>query len=68
MEKQRLRRYKIQFVRTEFNQWEVTGYWEVMSLLDPNKFDHWSLDGAPLYFKTRKEALEHCLTVTGVPE
>lgn len=63
-----LQRYKIQLIRTEFNQWEVTGYWEVMSLSNPKQFDHWSLDGAPLYFKTRQKALEHCIKATGIPE
>ncbi len=60
-------RYRITLIRTEFNQWEVCGYWEHQPDFEHGKA-WWSLDGVPLYFKTRKEALEHCLNTTGIPE
>ena len=60
-----MQRYKVQLIRTEIGMWEVKGYWEV---LGTHKTPTWDLDGAPKLFNTRKEALEHCLQVAGVPD
>lgn len=63
----RYQEYKITIIRTENNQWEVRGYWE-NGYAFGDAMRKWDLDGAPQYFKTRKEALEFCMSQTGIPE
>ncbi len=55
-------RYKIVLVREPDGHWKLYGYWEIDSR------GAWQLDGAPMGFNTRKEALEYLIRERGIPE
>jgi|RhiMethySRZTD1v2_1073278.scaffolds.fasta_scaffold295077_2 hypothetical protein len=64
----RLQRYKLELLRQSDGHWIVRAYWEVNDSGHPYGHKAWDLDGAPRYFATRKEALEFCMTQSGIPE
>lgn len=64
----KLQEYKITLIRTNQGDWILRGYWERRGLNKYYEESGWDLDGKALSFKTRKEALEHLMKVSGVPE
>ena len=64
----KLQRYKIEILRSAENRWVVTGYWEMDDPTHPYGHKSWSLDGAPRYFASRKEAIEFVANQKGIPE
>jgi hypothetical protein len=68
----KLQRYQLRLSRNNDGSWTVSGYWEIpvkdLHGKAHNSHERWSMDGEPLRFSTRKEALEFCLTATGIPE
>lgn len=62
-------RYMIKLIRTDRGEWSVSGYWEIPDTsVKHYKAFQWDLDGACRTFPTRKEALEFCMTQSGIPE
>lgn len=60
----KLQEYQIKLTRQESGKWVVTGYWKT----DNTRPNSWSLDGCPVYFDTRKEALDFISKQSGIPE
>ena len=62
----KLQKYQIRITRGTDGLWTVNGYWNVESPY-PLK-DRWDMDGKPMMFHTRKEALEFAMNQQGIPE
>lgn len=64
----RQQQYKIVLQRLSDGRWCLRGYWEIMRQHTEVREDRWDSDGEPLYFSTRKEAMESLAKVTGIPD
>ena len=57
--------YKIVLKRDTNGVWWLTGFWNTAH---KDERAQWDLDGHPLMFKTRREAVDHLAQKVGIPE